>query len=127
RLREQLERNTAAEAQLIGHAPSMPNLRRRNARHDEPGHTRETHNIVKRLAIEMDPIQQSRGATAVASNRPPYDAAMDEFESRILRAALLEAGGRKTEAARLLGIPRKRLYLRLRHHNLLDGPNPGQK
>lgn len=48
-----------------------------------------------------------------------YDAAMGSFEARLLRSALIQTGGRKSEAAELLGIPRKRLYLRLRHHDML--------
>jgi len=36
------------------------------------------------------------------------------FERTLLEHALRETGGRKSEAAALLAIPRKRLYLRLR-------------
>jgi DNA-binding NtrC family response regulator len=39
---------------------------------------------------------------------------MQEFETALLISALRRSGGRKAEAADSLGIPRKRLYLRLK-------------
>ena len=101
-------------------------LRRRLAWHDWPGNVREARNLAERLVIGMDPGLPAEQATQAETVRPGYEAAMDEFEARLLRAALIETGGRKAEAAGLLGIPRKRLYLRLRHHNLLDKPDPGR-
>ena len=102
-------------------------LRRRLTWHDWPGNVREARNLAERLVIGMDAGLPAQGESTVATARPSYDAAMDDFESRLLRAALMETGGRKAEAANLLGIPRKRLYLRLRHHNLLDNPETGRK
>src|SRR5690606_22335875 len=98
---------------------------RRIAWHDWPGNVREARNLAERLVIGMDSGLPVQGENTAATTRPGYDAAMDEFESRLLRAALMETGGRKAEAANLLGIPRKRLYLRLRHHGMLDGADPG--
>ncbi|WP_235438883.1 helix-turn-helix domain-containing protein [Candidatus Rhodobacter oscarellae] len=45
---------------------------------------------------------------------------MDNFERRLIESALSETGGRKANAASLLGIPRKRLYLRMKTLNMLD-------
>lgn len=101
-------------------------LRRRIAWHDWPGNVREARNLAERLVIGMDPGLPIEGDIPRETPRPSYDAAMDEFEARLLRAALIETGGRKAEAANLLGIPRKRLYLRLRHHNMLEKRNPRQ-
>ncbi|WP_323016622.1 sigma-54 dependent transcriptional regulator [Castellaniella sp.] len=101
-------------------------LRRRIAWHDWPGNVREVRNLAERLSIGMDPGLPDQDGHSRETARPGYDAAMDDFESRLLRAALIETGGRKTEAASLLGIPRKRLYLRLRHHKLLDRADPSQ-
>lgn len=101
-------------------------LRRRIAWHDWPGNVREVRNLAERLSIGMDPGLPDQDGHSRETARPGYDAAMDDFESRLLRTALIETGGRKTEAASLLGIPRKRLYLRLRHHKLLDGADPSQ-
>lgn len=102
-------------------------LRRRIAWHDWPGNVREARNLAERLVIGMDPGLPAQGGTTDETTRPGYDAAMDEFESRLLRAALIETGGRKAEAASLLGIPRKRLYLRLRHHDMLEKSILGRK
>ena len=95
-------------------------LRRRIAWHVWPGNVREARNLAERLVIGLDPGLPQEGEQPGAEVRPDFDAAMEEFEARLLRAALMETGGRKTEAAKLLGIPRKRLYLRLRHHGMLN-------
>lgn len=95
-------------------------LRRRIAWHDWPGNVREARNLAERLVIGLDPGLPPEGEEGRDEVRPDFDAAMEEFEARLLRAALMETGGKKTEAAKLLGIPRKRLYLRLRHHGMLN-------
>src|SRR5690606_11663202 len=102
-------------------------LRRKLAWHDWPGNVREARNLAERLVIGLDPGLPTEGDGNTVEVRPDFDAAMEEFEARLLRSALVESGGRKTEAARLLGIPRKRLYLRLRHHGMLEGADMGQK
>lgn len=93
-------------------------LRQRIATHHWPGNVREARNFADGLVIGLDaalapaPIER-------ADDPPRLDAAIAAFEARLLRSALMRTGGRKSEAAELLGIPRKRLYLRLRHHGLL--------
>lgn len=101
-------------------------LRRRIAWHDWPGNVREARNLAERLVIGLDPSLPQEGDAEKPEVRPDFDAAMNAFEARLLRAALVETGGKKTEAARLLGIPRKRLYLRLRHHGMLDNGEMSQ-
>lgn len=91
-------------------------LRRQAEYHHWPGNVREARNMAERMVIGLEPSFASPGQPAVPVE--DYDAAMEAFENRLLQAALLQTGGRKTEAASLLGIPRKRLYLRLRHHGL---------
>lgn len=98
--------------------PAIPvELRRQAAWHRWPGNVREVRTIAERLVIGLE---TALGDTIAEAPRVTegYDAAMEAFESRLLQAALLQTGGRKAEAADLLGIPRKRLYLRLRHHGL---------
>ena len=90
-------------------------LARQIAYHQWPGNVREARNLAERLVIGIDVQFATDTPPSPASN---YDAAMDEFETRLLRSALIESGGRKAEAAGLLGIPRKRFYLRLRYHGL---------
>ncbi|AUH66574.1 sigma-54-dependent transcriptional regulator [Paracoccus zhejiangensis] len=89
-----------------------------------PGNLRELRNVAEKLVIGLKVTlqPQARGG-GVAVDDLGYDDAMREFESSLLRAALQKTGGRKTEAAEALGIPRKRLYLRMRACGMLP---PGQ-
>ncbi|MDD7971929.1 sigma-54-dependent transcriptional regulator [Roseinatronobacter alkalisoli] len=82
-----------------------------------PGNVREVRTVAERLVIGLD-VSLDEGLQERAVVSEGFDAAMEGFESRLLQAALLQAGGRKNDAASLLGIPRKRLYLRMRHHGL---------
>lgn len=93
-------------------------LRRRIAYHDWPGNVREARNLAERLVIGLD-VSFSASDNASEAIEQGFDLAIEAFEARLLRLALVETGGRKTDAAALLGIPRKRLYLRLRHHDML--------
>lgn len=92
-------------------------------RYHWPGNLRELRNIAEKLVIGLRVTLHS-GTDNTAIGTPPdalgYDAAMFEFESALLQAALQKTGGRKTEAAEALGIPRKRLYLRMKACGLLD-------
>ncbi|PZX56254.1 two-component system C4-dicarboxylate transport response regulator DctD [Cereibacter changlensis] len=94
-----------------------PTLRRQAEYHHWPGNVREARNLAERLVIGLEPSFAPIGGAAPVPVES-YDRAMESFENRLLQAALLQTGGRKAEAAELLGIPRKRLYLRLRQHGL---------
>lgn len=98
--------------------PAIPaDLRRQLDWHRLPGNIREVRTVAERLVIGLD-VSLTEAAAGTPAVIECYDAAMAAFESRLLQAALLQTGGRKAEAADLLGIPRKRLYLRLRQHGL---------
>ena len=43
---------------------------------------------------------------------------MEEYEKRVIEDTLFLFSGRVSEAASYLGIPRKKLYLRMKKHNL---------
>jgi len=47
-----------------------------------------------------------------------YHQMMDDFEKRIIEEALYQSGGNKSEAARLLGIPRQTLKYRMKIHQI---------
>lgn len=85
-----------------------------------PGNLRELRNVAEKLVIGLKVTLQppSRGGSAPVDDLG-YDDAMREFESSLLRAALQKTGGRKAEAAEVLGIPRKRFYLRMRACGML--------
>lgn len=82
-----------------------------------PGNIRELRNVAERLVIGLD-LALSALEDGPEVTTETYDEAMDRFEKQLLERALLQTGARKGEAAALLGIPRKRLYLRLRKHQL---------
>lgn len=88
-----------------------------------PGNLRELRNVAEKLVIGLKVTLQPASAAPArgpAADDLGYDAAMLEFESSLLRAALQKTGGRKAEAAEALGIPRKRLYLRMRACGMVD-------
>jgi two-component system, NtrC family, C4-dicarboxylate transport response regulator DctD len=98
--------------------PEVSDLLLRQADHYSwPGNVREVRTLAERLVIGLAVSLEEAGAERLVVAEG-LDAAMDGFESRLLQAALFQVGGRKNDAAALLKIPRKRLYLRLRHHGL---------
>lgn len=87
------------------------------SRHPWRGNARELRTVAERMVLGLPPGLETRGATDIGSLT--YDAAMAEFERNLLDQALRETGGRKGDAATLLSIPRKRLYLRMKAVGLL--------
>ena len=96
-------------------APSLsPNVLDGFESYDWPGNVRELRNLAERIVIGL-PV---RFSSAHAKQREllvgGYDTTMQEFERDLLVNALRHTGGRKGDAAAFLGIPRKRLYLRMK-------------
>ncbi|KAE9625909.1 sigma-54-dependent transcriptional regulator [Parasedimentitalea maritima] len=84
--------------------------------HTWPGNVRELRNAAEKMVIGL-PLSLTPGtsdAKAPFGQDESYDDAIARFEKALLRHALMQAGGRKGQAAESLGIPRKRLYLRLK-------------
>jgi transcriptional regulator with PAS, ATPase and Fis domain len=85
------------------------------ARYDWPGNVRELQNVIATLAVH-GPRRGRVPATLlpmhIAGTSIPItgiDEARDEFERRFVRAALAQAGGRRTRAAAQLGVTRQGL------------------
>jgi transcriptional regulator with GAF, ATPase, and Fis domain len=57
-------------------------------------------------------------------NGDPLDQEAEAYERRRLTDALAEAGGNKSEAARLLAMPRSTFFSKLRRHGLMNGDGP---
>ncbi len=97
-------------------------------RYDWPGNIRELRNVLERatilatgekltiddFALETDDAPISVGSTDDA----PSAGGLEETERHLIHRALEKTGGNKTEAARILGITRRRLYSRMKVHGL---------
>jgi DNA-binding NtrC family response regulator len=86
------------------------------ARHDWPGNVRELQNVVASIAVHAPPrgrlsvaILPEHLAGAVSHGARGLDDARVEFERRYVRAALVQAGGRKRLAAEQLRVSRQGL------------------
>lgn len=71
------------------------------------------------------PEHLSDGAAGVAVNVPnqdflslPFKVAVARLERALIRQALLQATGNRSEAARLLGINRRLLYDKIQEHQI---------
>jgi two-component system, NtrC family, nitrogen regulation response regulator NtrX len=94
-----------------------------------PGNVRELANLVERLTILSGPTvddgavrQVLRGGPASSPALPllgrPLNEALDDFERRLIGAALSQAEGNVAEAARVLQTDRANLYRRMRRLGL---------
>lgn len=104
-----------AASQYRRTAPSLsPEILDGFESYEWPGNVRELRNLAERLVIglpvEFNGSQQRERELPVGG----YDSAMQDFEKGLLVGALRHTGGRRGEAAAFLGIPRKRLYLRMK-------------
>jgi DNA-binding NtrC family response regulator len=93
-------------------------------RYPWPGNIRELENVIERAAIVAGSgpigvahlprmlVESTPSATPDTLLRPGFS--LDQLERDVIQQALVRSGGNKTEAARLLGITRRRLYSRLK-------------
>jgi transcriptional regulator with GAF, ATPase, and Fis domain len=104
--------------------------------HSWPGNVRELRNAIERAVIlcggglvtsEHLPIAVARAAGAAPVAAVAGEAAatlpvreLDAVESDLLKQALARAGNNKSQAAKLLGLPRGRFYSLLRRHGLTE-------
>jgi DNA-binding NtrC family response regulator len=90
------------------------------AAYEWPGNVRELANVVERAVIVAEgpvvgpkdlpeSVRTAAGVRARRARRPT----LAELEAEYIREVLEDAGGNKSEAARVLGISRKNLYERL--------------
>ena len=99
------------------------------ARYDWPGNVRELQNVIATLAVRAplrgriteDDVRSVRAGAAPRMLAPvsSLDAARREFDAALLRQTLVDCGGRRTEAARRLGMTRQGL-LKLMHRLGID-------
>jgi transcriptional regulator with GAF, ATPase, and Fis domain len=104
-------------------------------RHRWPGNVRELRNAIERAVIlcegglvtgEHLPIAMSSSrlpAAAVAeptAQFPSQGVKLEEVERELIQKALVDARNNKSQAARLLGVPRGQFYSLLRRHGLTE-------
>jgi transcriptional regulator of acetoin/glycerol metabolism len=84
------------------------------AGHSWPGNVRELRNVLERAVVVRggEPIREADLGLGSSSTTPSLDRGHREREA--LLAALRRTGGRRDEAARLLGISVRTLYYRLK-------------
>ncbi|MBP4042150.1 MULTISPECIES: sigma-54-dependent transcriptional regulator [Aeromonas] len=87
-------------------------------RHQWPGNLRELRNVAELYAVGIVKLAGAERAIPLANAKEPLDDLVEEFERRVIEDTLFLFSGRVTEAAQYLGIPRKKLYLRMKKHNL---------
>ncbi|QCO06975.1 sigma-54-dependent transcriptional regulator [Azospirillum argentinense] len=94
----------------------------RLAAHGWPGNVRELRNVAERMALGLgDGLAGGPVAGAGGGGIEPLAEQMDRIEKQLVEDALARCGGRVGETADKLGITRKTLYLKMRHHGLHRG------
>ena len=106
-------------------------------RHPWPGNVRELRNAIERAVILCEgglvtsehlpiaiaatpkPVQQASMVPS-ASAFPASGINLEAIERDLVRQAMANAGNNKSQAARLLGLPRGQFYSLLRRHGLTD-------
>ncbi|KAA0578389.1 sigma-54-dependent Fis family transcriptional regulator [Azospirillum sp. B21] len=101
--------------------PLDPAMLARLAAHGWPGNVRELRNVAERVALGLGdglaPVGASVPMAGTAEIEPLADQ-LDRVEKQLIEDALARCGGRVGETAERLGITRKTLYLKMRHHGL---------
>ncbi|MEW5796771.1 MAG: sigma-54 dependent transcriptional regulator [Candidatus Zixiibacteriota bacterium] len=103
-----------------------PSVRELFLAYDWPGNIRELRNVLERAVILSGGGPLTSEHFALEADTAPIGPAqsrssgggLDQSERDMILAALDQAKGNKTEAARLLKITRRRLYSRMRAHGL---------
>ncbi len=96
--------------------------------HPWPGNVRELRNAMERVAVlgrrpvvaggDLAFLAAAQAAEAAAPEGLDLPAAVARLEAALIRRALAASGGKRAEAARLLGIHRQLLYEKLRRYGL---------
>jgi DNA-binding NtrC family response regulator len=117
-------------ARVGGAKRLTPDAAARLVRHAWPGNVRELKNAMERAAAlargdvvrveDLDFIRETRPETGGAIDWPDEDlpSATARLEETLIRRALARSGGSRAEAARLLGIHRQLLYVKMKRYGL---------
>ncbi|MEO3430922.1 sigma-54 dependent transcriptional regulator [Pelagibius sp. CAU 1746] len=90
--------------------------------HDWPGNIRELRNVAERyvLGLPLFPGRRSQDAARAnaAGQANSLESQVDAFERALIERVLAAQSGRVGKAAEALGVPRKKLYLRMKKYGL---------
>jgi two-component system phosphoglycerate transport system response regulator PgtA len=83
-----------------------------------PGNVRELKNVAELYAVGIVKLAGDKRVLSSPLNSGPLDSIVDDYEKKVIEDALYLFAGRLTETAEHLGIPRKKLYLKMKKYNL---------
>jgi len=110
------------EAAASLHDRPVPELsasvRRKISGYHWPGNVREIKNAAERFVIGLPLMFDETAEAASFVSIQGLDEALDIFEKSKIEAALRQTKGAVGEAATLLHVPRKKLYLRMKKHGI---------
>ena len=107
-----------------------PEARQYLEMHSWPGNVRELRNVIERAMILARGASIEAGDLGLVKTPAPLalpagvplmsdlPKALAQLEEVMIRAAIAETGGNRTEAARRLGIRRQLLYAKLRQYGI---------
>jgi DNA-binding NtrC family response regulator len=127
RPQEALELALAVLAKELPHARLGASARRHVLAHDWPGNEREVEWLVARAALVCDSdTLEAHHLLAPARREEPAGPALTvearslrEVEELLIRRVLEEQGGNRSQAARVLGLHRATLHLKLRAYGIV--------
>ena len=126
-------------SKMPGRAPAeiSPQVAQRLLAYSWPGNVRELQNCIERalavtrfeqITVEDLPEKIRRYESTpvvVESDDPAELLTLQEVERRYIRRVLERVGGGKTAAARILGLPRRSLYRKLKRHGIFEESDTG--
>jgi two-component system NtrC family response regulator len=92
--------------------------------HSWPGNVRELRNVLEAATILTDDglIRRSHLSLHAKATVPAAPDGLAAIERQTIQSALMRTDGNKSKTARLLGLSRTQLYVRLRRHGLENWP-----
>ncbi|KKD01499.1 MULTISPECIES: sigma-54-dependent transcriptional regulator [Photobacterium] len=87
-------------------------------RHTWQGNVLELRNVAELYAIGIVKLTGQERTKSLDQMSSPLDDLIDSYEKQVIEDALYLFGGRINEVSTYLQIPRKKLYLRMKKHNL---------
>lgn len=97
--------------------PSPSVLQNKLLQYEWPGNVRECQNLAEKwvLGVQDERLQNKAGFSEVSKT---LDESIGQYEKELITQALMANGWKINQTAESLGIPRKKLYLRMQKHSI---------